>query len=136
MTAAVVADYGDRLAEFTLRLEGDTVTILSPEEVAGVGARLSDDGLSLIWEGAEVFTGAVTRSGLSPVAALPLMRETFRDGVVSDAWLYGGRLTVDYYISDGVSLRAEFDPETLSPLSALLTEDGGRALSAEFLEGA
>lgn len=133
LTARVIADYGDRLSEFTLSLEGDEITILAPDEVSGIKARLSGGGVSLVYSGAEVFSGAVTGSGLSPVAALPFMLDCFRSGTVASAWLDGEKLTVDYYVSDTVSLRAEFDASTLSPVAALLTEEGARALSAEFI---
>ncbi|MBQ6756424.1 MAG: hypothetical protein IJP43_05725 [Oscillospiraceae bacterium] len=133
LTARVTADYGDRLSEFTLALAGNEITILAPDEVSGIKARIAVGGVSLVYSDAEVFSGAVTANGLSPVAALPFMLECFRAGTVSSAWLDGDKLTVDYFISDTISLRAEFDAETLSPMAALLTEEGSRALCAEFI---
>lgn len=132
LTARVVADYGDRLSEFTLRLAGDTVTILEPAEVAGVSAKVSDDGVTLIYSGAEVFSGNLTRSGLSPVSALPLMAETWKTCAVAAAWFEGNALILEHRVSESVTLRTSFDKNTLAPVSALLTEDGGRVLSAEF----
>lgn len=132
LTAKVTADYGDRLAEYTLVLNGNEITILAPDEVSGVTARIGENGVSLIFGEAEIFSGEVTKGGLSPVSALPEMIDTWKSGVITSAWLEGDMLLVDYRITDSLSLRTQFDSATFAPLSAILTEDGGRVLSAEF----
>lgn len=134
LTARVEADYGERIWSFLLALDGDTVTILEPESVSGVTARIGEDGVTLAYDGAEVFTGELTAGGLSPAQALPLMLRSWGGGLLTSAQLYGDTLELTHRIEDGVSLVTEFDADTLYPSRAELYRDGQRVLSAEFYD--
>ncbi|MGX8698522.1 MAG: hypothetical protein ACSW8F_01155 [bacterium] len=131
-TAKVDADYGERLWSFRLALEGDTVTILEPESIAGIEAQVGEDGVTLRYDGAEVYTGAVTASGLSPAEALPLMRKLWREGLVTDAQRHGDTLWLTFYVEEGTRLVTAFDAASFTPLTAELYREGSRVLSAEI----
>lgn len=134
MTARVHADYGSRLWDFLLTLEGDTVTIREPDTLAGVQARVGEDGVTLLYAGAEVYTGAVTASGLSPVEALPLMGKLWREGLVTSAQSTPEGLALLFRVEDGAELETVFDPETFAPRTAALYWEGVRVLWAEFTD--
>ena len=136
LTAAVRADYGERVYDFELSYEktegGATVTILAPESVAGISARVGEDGLTLEYNGAEVYTGALTDDGLSPAEALPLAVDAWAGGLLTSARVESGLLICEYFISESVALVSNFDAETLVPVSAELISGGYRTLIMEF----
>ena len=136
LTAAVRADYGERVYDFELSYErtegGATVTILAPESVAGISARVGEDGLTLEYNGAEVYTGALTDDGLSPAEALPLAIDAWGDGLLTSARIEKGLLICEHFISESVALVSNFDAETLVPVSAELISGGYRTLIMEF----
>ena len=81
---AVTADYGQRVYEYGLALEyhreGECVlTVISPEAVAGVTARLKDGSGSLEYDGVWVETGPLDESGMSGETDLA-MKSTGADG--------------------------------------------------------
>ncbi|MBQ2602393.1 MAG: hypothetical protein II583_03130 [Oscillospiraceae bacterium] len=136
LTASVRADYGERVYDFDLCYErtdgGATVTILSPESVAGISARVGEDGLTLEYEGAEVYTGALTDDGLSPAAALPLAVDAWGGGLLLSARIESGLLVCEHFISESVTLVSSFDSESLVPVSSELISGGYRTLLMEF----
>lgn len=141
LNAEVTANYAARSYKFVLKYvgtaEGGTVTILEPENVSGITAKIGTDGVTLSYDGAEVFTGEVTAEGLGPVDALPVLVGAWRSGTVTEA----SRETVDgadclrilYRITDEVTLSTLFDAETYFPVSAELVRDGYTVLTAAFL---
>ena len=141
MNAEITANYAARAWRFLVKYEGGsgggTVTILEPENVSGISARIDADGVTLVYDGAEVFTGEVTEDGLSPVDALPVIVSLWRGGIVTGAaWETADGekcLAVSYRITDGVTARTLFDTETLLPVSAELIRGGYAVLSLRFL---
>lgn len=86
-TAKVTADYGQRVYEYTISLsyeqEGDTVlTVLEPEEVSGITARISDGETSLEFDGVQLETGPLPGDGLSPIEGLPALLTCAREGYI------------------------------------------------------
>lgn len=140
LTADLVADYGDRVYPFTLNCTENrgaaTLTIAAPDSVAGVTARVTADGATLTYDGAEVYTGGLTENGLSPMEAMPLMFRLWRDGLILEATFEPVNdeacLTVLYRVTDGVSLRTWFSRETSLPLMAELTSGGSTVITATF----
>lgn len=140
LTCDLTADYGDRVYPFTLTCtETPTaaeVTITEPSSVAGVTARVTDDGATLTYDGAEVFTGALTPEGLSPMEAVPLMFRLWREGLILEAAFEPVKdtpcLTVLYRVTDEVSLRTWFSLETSLPLMAELISGGYAVITASF----
>ena len=140
LTAELTADYGDRLYPFTLRYEGSadsgTITILAPESVSGVTAHVSDGGATLSYDGAQVYTGALTQEGLSPMDAIPAILTAWHQSFVTEAvyeTLDGTQCcTLLYRITDEVSLRTWFDAETYIPLEAEIISGGFTVIHCRF----
>ena len=84
-TAVVTADYGQRVYRYELQFaadgDGTVLTLLSPETVAGITARLSGtEGSVLEYDGAVLETGPLDESGLTPVSAVPAVLTAVREG--------------------------------------------------------
>ena len=90
--AEITADYGQRVyqygAEITWQEGGAAVlTLTSPQEVAGMTARLEEGQTALEYDGARVETGPLDTQGLSPLEAVPLLMETLREGFLAECVL-------------------------------------------------
>lgn len=133
LTADVTADYGDRVYSFRLKYAGGVVTILSPDSIAGIEALVGEDGFSLRYDGAEVFTGSI--GGISPMSALPLVLNAFAADYISDAkFAPDNILSVTFRIDDNVALNVDFDRETELPISAEVSENGEMKLKITFYD--
>ena len=84
-TAVVTADYGQRVYRYEMSFVSDeeqtALTLIAPETVAGLTARLSwEEGSVLEYDGAVIETGPLNEGGLTPVSAIPAMLRTLREG--------------------------------------------------------
>ena len=140
INAQITADYGDRVYEFTVRYTGEAgiseIAILSPEQIAGVTAEITDGGTTLIFDGARLDTGAITGDGLSPIGAIPLLISEWRGG---RAELVGAErfgdidtLTLETAIDDFVRQRTWFDARTLLPVRAEISNEGRTIITSVF----
>ena len=87
-TAAVTADLGGRVYPFTLDcavdLQGETtLTVVEPEWMAGVTARMTDEEAVLEYDGAGMTLGTLNGDGLSPIAAIPEMLDQVAQGYIA-----------------------------------------------------
>ena len=134
------ADYGENVYDFALSCdfsdEGGTVTITEPEEISGVTARVEADGVTLSYEGAEVFTGTLLPDGMSPVESVGVMLRAWREGYVTESASesYGDVpcQALTFRISDTSELRTWFDRETLLPLHAEIYSNGFAVILCDF----
>lgn len=85
----VTADYGDSVFTYELQAEGTqlggTITVLQPEEVAGMQITWQEGETALVYDGASVETGSLSPDGLSPTDGIPLLMETLRTGPITSA---------------------------------------------------
>ena len=139
--AAVTADYGDRVFEYTLKYSGTSdsgvIEIISPDIVAGVRARVSfDDGIKLEYDGVSLDTGKLYEDGLSPVDAIPVMLRQWTEGYVSDcsSEKYGDTdcTAATIAVSDEVTLRTWFDSASLLPVHSELAYNGFVVINCDF----
>lgn len=134
------ADYGDKAYIFKLGCnlspDGGEITIKEPLSVAGVTARIESDGITLTYDGAEVYTGAILPSGLSPVDAVPVMAKAWREGLITETVSepYGDIkcLSVTHLIDEGVYLKTWFEAETYLPVHAEFSSDGYTVIICNF----
>ena len=135
-TARVRAEYDDRRAEFTLNYAADEestrITVVSPEIIRGVSARIRAGETALEYEGVSLDTGALDNFGLSPMSALPLLIETLKTGYLDTAWEEDGTLCAVFVPADGVSVQVKLDKYTKTPLSAEISSDGRVRVFAEI----
>lgn len=91
LSADIIADYGDRCYEYGVSYSGDgksgEVTVLSPEEICGISARIDENRkVSLKCDDAVIDTGVLYGTGITPVEALPLIVNAIREGYVSSVY--------------------------------------------------
>ncbi len=140
--AGITADYGDRVYIFELGFEESSdesvITVRSPESIAGAAVRISDEGTTLEYDGARIYTGEIMPDGVSPVDALPIMLDAWRGGLIIGSVFeqYNGTdcVAVDYMITDDAELRTWFDIATSLPLHAELYYSGYTIIAAEFYD--
>ena len=107
-TADVRAEYDDKTARFKLRYEhdgdGSAVTVLEPDILAGIKARLTGERLSLEYEGAMLDIGTLPDARLSPMSALPLMMKAIRNGHAEITWVEDERIAARIVPEDDYSV--------------------------------
>lgn len=144
---AVTADYGQRVYDFGVSLtwqrEGESVlTITAPENVAGVTARLTDDGEAVLeYDGAQVETGPLDDTGLSPLSAVPVLLDYAQTGYIASCGMetLGERevLRVDCRDPEaqpgtGRECSLWFEPDTHALLRGELSQDGYTVIQCTF----
>lgn len=147
-TVSVTADYGERVYDFVLDVswekEGETVlTVVEPELIAGITARLKEDGAYLEYDGASLSTGPLTGEGMTPLEAVPFLMEQLTSGYMArcdhETWDEWQVLRVDCRDPEGEEGTGSecalfFDPDTHDLLRAELSYDGAVVLTAEFTD--
>ena len=74
----MIADYGKRVYEYTLDVsweqDGETVlTVVKPEIIAGITARIQNGASFLDYDGVSLETGVLSADGFSPMEAIPAL---------------------------------------------------------------
>ena len=124
VTARVSSTLEGRLGEYELTCrytpEGGSVEVLSPEEIAGVSVSFGVDGGELTFDG--IVLDVPSRSGVSPLNALPELLNALRDGQADVSWEEGDSTFVSVRYTDDVSATVELDSD-------------GRPVWAELISG-
>lgn len=143
MEAEVVCHYGDEVRTYTLLCaytpETSTVTVLSPENLAGISAQVNNGTLTLRYDDISLDAGTYSAAAVSPVVALPKLME-------AAAWGYpaqqseetlGERLCIrlgcDLSDEPGTMYTIWFDKETLLPLRSEISADGALLFEISWL---
>ena len=134
MEAEIVCHYDNEVREYKLLCaytpEKSTVTVLSPENLAGISAQVENGTLTLSYDDISLDAGTYSAAAVSPVVALPKLME-------AAAWGYPGeqseetvgervciRLGCDLSDEPGTMYTTWFDKDTLLPLRSEITVDG------------
>ena len=147
-TVSVTADYGQRVYDFVLDVswekDGETVlTVVEPELIAGITARLKEDGAYLEYDGASLSTGPLTGEGMTPLEAVPFLMGQLTSGdmarCVYENWDGSQVLKVECRDPEGAEGAGSecalyFDPDDHGLLRAELSYDGAVVLTAEFTD--
>lgn len=85
----VTADYGERAYEYTMDFtyekDGELVlTVVEPENIKGITARVSENSTALEFDGTRLETGPLSDEGLSPIDALPALLDYVREGCIAE----------------------------------------------------
>lgn len=89
MTAEVRCDRADAVEEYTLHCDwtadGEAVvSVLAPEELAGIQAAFSGEELTLIYEDMSLAAGPVSEEALSPAQVLPMLMQGICEGYIQE----------------------------------------------------
>lgn len=137
---ALSANYGEKVYDYRISFEispsGGTLEILEPEEISGVTARISDGGATLSFDGAEVYAGEILPDDISPVSAVSVMADIWKNGLstesVRESFDGTDCAAVSFRVSDDVFLRTWFDLETHLPLQAEFVYSGYSVITCSF----
>jgi hypothetical protein len=140
LTTSVKADYGDRVYNFSYKYAGNAdkgeIEITAPASIAGLKAEVSVSGGTLQYDGTVLDTGAVTKDGLSPAEAIPVLISQWQSGYISGCNYEKlgdqSTLAVTTDITETVSQRTWFDVKTRLPVRAELSENGKMVVACEF----
>ena len=141
----IMADYGQRVYNFSYGMTSTddemTLTLLEPQEMAGMVVTFGQEDSTLSYDGVLLETGTLTEDGITPVTAVPVLLETVRTGFISFCDLETEddetRLRVlcrnpDIEAGTGQEIDLWFDPETGNLLEAEISQDGYRVLDCTF----
>ena len=134
MEADVTCHYEDEERVYTLRCDytpgESTVTVLSPENLAGISATVADGELKLSYQDVSLDAGSYSAAAISPVAALPRLMAAAASGYVTEQSredVEGRpclRLACDLQDQEGTVYTTWFDKETFLPLRSEIVVDG------------
>ncbi len=134
-TALLTAAYPDRTAQFSLRysLEDGVqrVSILAPEKISGISARVERGKTALEYDGVILDTGDLDDYGLSPMSALPLLVDALGHGHADAFWTEDGMDGVELLYDDHTRALVWFDGSGV-PCRAELQCDGVVTVSCEI----
>ena len=124
-TAEIRAEYPEKRSEFSLSYEsdesGETMRVLEPELIRGIGAHLAPGSSTLEYDGMILDLGPLDPNGLSPLTALPLLVDTLKNGHLDSTWEEGGQPAAKLIRDDTLSVQVWFSPETMTPVRAELS---------------
>lgn len=146
--ADITADYGQRVYEYTLAIawqkDGETVlTVIAPETIAGITARLKDGAGYLEFDGASLETGKIMPEGLSPIEAVPAIMNSIFSGFIAecDFETVDGRQLLWFCCRDpeaapgtGTESAFWFDAESHALQRAEIYSDGYTVMRCDFTE--
>ena len=134
MEAEIVCHYDDEIRTYTLLCaytpERSTVTVLSPENLAGISAQVEDGTLTLSYDDISLDAGTYSAAAVSPVVALPKLMEAAAHGYITEESreTVGERkclrLSADLSDRPGMLYTTWFDAETMLPLRSEISADG------------
>ena len=134
LEADITCHYDDETRTYTMLCDytpgSSTVTVLAPEDLAGISATVAEGELTLSYEDVSLDAGSYSAAAISPVAALPKLMEAAAAGYVSQQSVeeLGERsclrLSCDLDGEEGDLYTTWFDQETLLPLYSEISVDG------------
>ena len=134
MEAEIICHYDDEVRSYTLLCaytpERSTITVLSPENLAGISAQVENGTLTLRYDDISLDAGTYSAAAVSPVMALPKLMEAAAWGYPAQQGeeMQGERLCIrlgcDLNDEPGTVYTTWFDRETLLPLRSEICMDG------------
>lgn len=116
--------------------EETMVEVLSPENIAGIKARLSEDAAEIEYDGLILAVGDAGKGEISPLRALPMLLDALLTGHVRSIWAEteetGQLAAAEIFISETEYARIWFDRENFAPLHAELVSDGRAVVKCEI----
>lgn len=136
----VIADYGNEIQQFRLSCDADeqgtvSFTILEPEILAGISAKITDGGKHLDYEGLMVDLGLLADGNLPPASAPGWIVNSWLSGYIlwagNEGELY--RVTCEQQMNDSLFQIETFYKKML-PIYAEICYNNQRVLRMEIEE--
>lgn len=134
MEAELVCHYDGEVRSYTLLCaytpSSSEVTVLAPEELAGISAVVENGALTLRCDDISLDAGTYTDAAASPVAVLPKLMEAAGGGYVTEESIEtladraALRMTCDLQDDTLTRYTTWFDQESLLPLRSEVAVDG------------
>lgn len=134
LEADITCHYDDEVRSYTLLCaytpSCSTVTVLAPEDLAGISATVEEGTLTLSYEDISLDAGSYSAAAISPVAALPKLMEAAAKGYVTEESSEDLgeqpclRLSCDLQDDTGMVYTTWFDEESILPLHSEISVDG------------
>jgi len=139
--AVIGADYGDRVYSFTVSCDYDTegtaeITVLQPEEISGIAATVSSNGITVTFEDMELDFGVMANGAVSPIKACQVLGRCWSNSYIDCCGKDGDleRITyLDGYDDDQLTVDTWLDSEEI-PVYAEITYDGTRCLTLHLTD--
>ena len=140
LSAAVTADYGQRVYDFYLEYqqegENGIITIREPESISGTIVEIDGGVSQLVFDGASVYTGEILPDGLSPVDCMPIMTSSWSqstaDQVFYENWNGTQCLLAISTVDDDTYLSTWFDVSSCLPLHSEISYQGYTVIFCDF----
>ncbi len=147
-TVDMVADYGERVYTYQMSVswekDGATVlTVLEPENIAGLTARLEDGETCLDYDGASLETGELSGTGLTPMEVIPAVLEALFSGYIAQCDFETGAEGEQLWVlcrspedpaGSGTEIALWFNAETHEITRAEVSFDGYVVMQCAFTE--
>lgn len=136
-TAAVRAEYEHKTARFTLSYtedeSGGTVSVIAPELISGISARVSKGSTRLEYGDISLDVGMLNEHGLSPMSSLPALADALKSGHMESFWTEDGKTVLQLIPNDELICTVWFS-DSMTPLHAEIQSDGRVIIYAEISE--
>ena len=137
-SAAVTADYGDTLQEFSMDCKADqtgklTFEITEPRSIASIRGQITAAGGNILFEDQALYFPMLTDDLLTPASAPWIFLKTLRSGYITSAGMDGQLLHLsidDSYEDDALNLDIWLDGDRL--VRADILQEGKRFLLLEI----
>jgi hypothetical protein len=136
-TAALRADYGETVRDFTLdcscNTDGGTLTVLAPDTAAGITATVSGDQAQVSFDDTILAVEEFESRKLSPLGAPYLLEEAWTGGYISSVSMEDTRELVEYalgYGSEQLTITTTFSEGT--PVYAEISDGKNTLISCEI----
>ena len=139
--AVIGADYGDRVYSFTVTCMYNTdgtasITVLQPEEIAGITAKVSENGTKIEFENMALDFGVMANGTVSPMMACQVLGRCWSSSYISCGGSDGDlqRITyLDGYEEEELTVDTWLDGTGL-PVYAEMMYDGTRCLTLQLTD--
>ncbi len=138
--AKVLADYGERVYEFDLTCrydsgEGASLTVIAPEEIAGICANVSGDGTMVSFEDVQLEFGKLADGHVSPMALPWLLGRGWTGAYMETAARDGQQVLFTCLMGyDDEEVMMETWLDSGVPIQCDLTYSGIRCLTAQITD--
>lgn len=137
VAANVRAEYEHKTVRFALEYteddSGALVTVVAPELISGISARVAKDGTRIEYADLSLDTGSLDSKGLSPMSSIPILMRSLRQGHL-DSYCSEGEYTVLRLIPDDDYICTVWFDAAMTPVRAELQSDGRVVIYLEITD--